>query len=1560
MKMRFGKRLRNLRLLTGMSQAALGEKVGCSQEFIGRIERGTSTPSFRLIENLAHALSTDPVNLFLPTDETDCDSLAPGPCHSLLSKVGSWKRNLITGELTVSPSFSALCGFPHSKDRDFQDFLRLVHPDDLPVANKAWESIYKGLCVYNISVRIIRPDGEVRRFLLSADVQLDDTGQPVAVEGPVADVTESLEMSRILSCRHNKLEDTLKEQAQTLSLNLKHLEQEIHSREMLEAGFRDLVDNMLEGLVRADAGGTIILANKAMALLAGYDSPQELIGMPMTALYPEPASREELLQALREHGVLRNLEFLLKRKDGSLIWTSANIKLVFDDAGNCLYTEGLLADISERKRAADEQRIHTEMNAYSPQDVSPAGHDHGCKDGSGQTHLAQDETVRSLLNATGDLVFFLDIEGRVLQCNDVLSRRFDLTPQQMVGRIVYDFFPHQVAQHRKRKVKEVFRSGEMLHFDDERGEKCISTTIYPVKDGQENVHKVLVIARDITQNRKALEALRQSEERFRSLFEHAGWSIFVHDLKGRFLDANPHACKALGYSREELLGMGVADIDPDLQERKDHELFWPVDTSEAIRIDARHRCKDGSIFLCEVTLRQVTMFGQRVILAMAQDVSLRKQAEHRAAIDRKRFEALYELSCMIDNSEGEIADAALEAIVAMTSSEVGYIYYMNEDETKLTLHAWSKNVMEQCSVPDPPKVYKVAATGLWGEAVRQRKPVITNDYESSPYRNGLPSGHVPISRHLNIPVFGTDGHIVAIAGVGNKQNEYEDADVRIMQLIMDGMWSVILRKRHKEILESRAAHYRALFDGNAMSLLLIDAVDGSIVDANASACEFYGWTRGQLRTKQIFEINTLSEEEILAVMERAARQNKRHFDFQHRLASGEVRDVEVFSAPIMLNGRKLLYSSVVDVTQIRDKERKLHLLFQASEDLICFASLDTAVFSRISPSFTRLLGYSETELTSRPFFDFIAPEDVAPTRDVIEKKLMAGEGVLDFEIRIICKDGSCRWVSWVANPIQERGLVIAVGRDMTMRRLAEAKVRESEERLNLALGIVNEGIWDWRVDTGEVHFNSVWYTMLGYEADEFPQEFATWQRLVHPDDLPDAEKVIEERLLQAQPYDIEFRMRAKSGEWRWIRARGQAVATDGSGQALRLLGTHMDITDLKQAQESLLRAKEAAEAANTSKSAFLANMSHEIRTPLNGLLGMLQLLQTSPLDDEQETYIQQAIQAGKRLTQLLSDVLDLAKVEAGKLQFVNENFNFRDTVTAVAHLFSPAARKKGLDLQVTIAPDIPALLCGDAARLQQILSNLVGNALKFTQKGHISLDAALLPQCIEGTCRVMISVVDTGIGIPDDTLEKLFQPFTQAEDSFRRQFQGAGLGLSICKRLAETMGGTIAVETQENVGTGIYLSIPLQQARAMESQLPETGMVAKVSELAILVAEDDTTSGMVAASLLKKMGHRVVVVQDGKQALEELKQDSFDVVLMDVQMPTMDGVEATRAVRQGDAGAMNMDIPIVAMTAYAMLGDKDSFFEAGMDAYIEKPVDSNKLSSVLGALRTNQETPFAH
>ena len=523
-------------------------------------------------------------------------------------------------------------------------------------------------------------------------------------------------------------------------------------------------------------------------------------------------------------------------------------------------------------------------------------------------------------------------------------------------------------------------------------------------------------------------------------------------------------------------------------------------------------------------------------------------------------------------------------------------------------------------------------------------------------------------------------------------------------------------------------------------------------------------------------------------------------------------------------------------------------------------------------------------------------------------------------------------------------------------RHGQSALRQSEERLSYVLAATGEGIWDWNIPADTVAHNEQWGRLVGLTEVPPSHPVAFFIERIHPEDREAVTARIGATLNGQGPYQSEHRLVGCDGRTTWVLDRGQVVERDPAGRPLRMVGSIADITGRKAAEAALLEAKTAAEAANLAKSRFLATMSHEIRTPLNGVLGMAQLLmQPQVTEAERLDFAAAILSCGETLLKLLNDILDLSKVEAGRLELEPTAFAPAELLTEVRALFGAAARAKGLRLEVEWSGAPGARYACDIHRLRQMLANLVGNAIKFTDLGEVRITAAELRR--EGT-RAMLdfAVSDTGIGIAKDRQTQLFQPFVQIDNSATRNYSGSGLGLSIVRNLAELMGGGVALDSEPGKGSCFRFRIPADLATADTGprgalhplRRPGSAPTAGPPAARILVVEDNFMNRKVIVKILERLGMEVAVAEDGQQALAAVTAgDPARLVLMDVQMPVMDGYTATQRIREWEQVAGRPRLPIVALTANAFEEDAERCLAAGMDDFLTKPVAFEDLRTVL-------------
>ncbi|WP_374344641.1 ATP-binding protein [Phenylobacterium sp.] len=561
-------------------------------------------------------------------------------------------------------------------------------------------------------------------------------------------------------------------------------------------------------------------------------------------------------------------------------------------------------------------------------------------------------------------------------------------------------------------------------------------------------------------------------------------------------------------------------------------------------------------------------------------------------------------------------------------------------------------------------------------------------------------------------------------------------------------------------------------------------------------------------------------------------------------------------------------------------------------------------------------------------------------------RCLAGETIRAPQFAYERPDGETGWLSAELTPWRdangEIGGILVGSHDISEMVEALRRSERSEERLTLALETADIHVYDIDYERGELFKAGLEQRFFGEEKTFEGLRDDIWST-IHPDDQPRAKAAWIRYLKHGEPYAPEYRIARADGAVVWVVSTCRLI-TNEAGEPVRLIGALQNITHRKEAERALVQAKDDAEAANRAKSTFLATMSHEIRTPLNGVLGMAQAMAAEGLPGPQRERLDVIRQSGETLLAILNDVLDLSKIEAGKLELEEAEFDMGELARGAHAAFSAVAGKKGLDFTLTVQPNAQGVYLGDSTRVRQILYNLVSNALKFTERGEVRV-------CVERTQDIVrISVADSGIGIARDRLQSLFQKFVQADASTTRRYGGTGLGLSICRELVQLMGGAIAVESVQGRGTTFRVSLPLEWISAPEAEaspaLQAVGEVTPV-QMRVLAAEDNEVNQLVLRTLLNQAGIEPVIVDSGRKAVEAWAEGEWDVILMDVQMPEMDGPTATSQIRARELVEGRRRTPIIALTANAMAHQIVEYRAAGMDGFVGKPIEVARLFAVI-------------
>ena len=683
---------------------------------------------------------------------------------------------------------------------------------------------------------------------------------------------------------------------------------------------------------------------------------------------------------------------------------------------------------------------------------------------------------------------------------------------------------------------------------------------------------------------------------------------------------------------------------------------------------------------------------------------------------------------------------------------------------------------------------------------------------------------------------------------------------------------------------------------------------------------------------------------------RALHQPYRDFRYRLRHPQGELwisnSGTPRFDARGNFRGYR---GATTDITALVSAEQQMHALLDGIPDCAWMTDPDGCYVS-VNRSQAEAHGLSVSALAGKRLAELLPPHLAAIDR-AEDEAAMAGTATLRFE-RIGSLHGS--WLEILKTPVRDAGGtvlgVIGIARDISERRQGEQALRQQSEYLQAAQTAARMIVTDWDISADKLSFNGnpVW---LRGPAPLDGSAYPLFREQVHPDDLAMFLAARNKAVETLQGSAPEFRLVRTDGEVLWIKSH-QTVYAAVDGKAARLMAVMQNITERKRGELALAEARDAAQAANRAKSQFLANMSHEIRTPMNGVLGMAALLLDESLTPVQRRRAEAIRSSGDALLKIIDDILDWSKIEAGKLVLESTPLDLRALAEQVRVLLEPACAAKGVAFECVIAPALPAFVRGDPLRVRQVLINLAGNAVKFTTQGSVQVSVGGA-RAGDDPATVHFDIVDTGRGIAAAAQAALFAPFIQADASITRGYGGSGLGLAISRQLVQAMGGRIGLESVSGQGSRFWFVLPMPAAGPSGLAANPDALAAAADGSAqlrfdahILLAEDNEINQEVARGALLKCGCRVTTVNNGREALDAIARESFDLVLMDCQMPELDGLAATRVIRQAEQGGAR-HLPVVALTANAFAADRDNCLAAGMDDYISKPFREGEIAAVL-------------
>ncbi len=1381
-------------------------------------------------------------------------------------------------------------------------------------------------------------------------------------------------------------------------------------------------------LVVDNRTGRIWDANAAALRVYGYNRA-EFLSLNIDEVSAQPEKTREAIAGRQTHTQLR----WHRKKDG----TAFPVEITrnhFVHRG-CQIHVAAVRDITERLRAEEQLRL----------------------------------TQFSIEHAS-DAVFWMDSQGRIVYVNAAACGSLERSPEELLSLSIPDIDPRFLNEAWSAFWEDVKLQGSRT-FETEHQTK--QGRVFPVEitanyvefDGKEYS---FAFARDITERKRQEEALRESERRYSLIFNQmvVGFALLeiIHDENGqpcdcRYLAANPAFETHSGLPRDTIVGRTIREVLPGL------EPFWietygnVATTGESVHFESYAQPLQRWF--------EVTAFrsGHGQLGVTFADITERKRAEEALSHERNLLRTL------IDNLPGYVYVKDTESRFVLANAQVAHLMGVAKSEDLLG------------KTDDDFLLGSLAARyrSEEREVMRSGQPMINREETSS--------GASDDTRCLlttNVPLRNALGEIVGLVGLGHDITEWKQFEEELfrsrqtLQTILDNIPQRVFWKDRNSV-----------FLGCNQPFATDAGLD--------HAAEIIGKTDFDLNWSGAADLYRADDNR---VMEQGSA--KLNFDEHSSNPSGTLRWLRTNKLPMRDREGNVvgIIGTYEDITErknaeqaLRDSEERFRSTFQNAG--IGMAVVDMQGHCvQCNAALVKMLGYDEVELSGMPFTEFTHPDD----RDLdwnLYQELLAGKRQrYEIEKRYRTKDGSVVWGSLTVSLVQgNKGApeyAVAMVQNITKRKQAEQALQSSEEKFRQLAENVREVFWMMSPAGDEMLYVSPAYEQVwGMTQDSLYQNPMSWAEAIHPDDMERAH-LLSARQRQGEKVESDYRIRTPEGLEKWIRDRAFPIR-DQSGQLIRVVGIAEDITERKRAEEAMRKAKEAAEDASRAKSEFLANMSHEIRTPMNGIMGMTQLVLDTELTPEQRDDLNVVQVSAAALLDVINDILDFSKIEAGKLDLERIEFKLKESVGSSIKTLSLRSSQKNLELVSHWDPAVPEVVLGDPGRLRQVLINLMGNAIKFTERGEIVVRVAKLSET-PGEIVLHFSVSDTGIGIAPEKLKSVFEPFAQADSSSTRRFGGTGLGLSICTQLVGLMGGRIWAESElgrgstfhftarlgahampslepvrtntaslrglpvlvvdedvsdrvmegilrgwemkptmvssaaeavaalnravsagepfaliavdthtpdpdgfallqqlkqapglgsapmvmltalglrgdasrcRDLGVSAYLTKPVSEAELLEAILQVLGLNAGNSaqphlitrhslrehkkHLRILVVEDNPVGRHLAVRLVEKQGHSTMTAASGREALSILEKEKFDLVLMDVQMPEMDGFEATAAIRREEART-GLHLPIIALTAHAMEGDRKRCLEAGMDDYLTKPLHLKDLFAALESM----------
>ncbi len=1002
------------------------------------------------------------------------------------------------------------------------------------------------------------------------------------------------------------------------------------------------------------------------------------------------------------------------------------------------------------------------------------------------------------------------------------------------------------------------------------------------------------------------KALFQKESLQRVLLENIAVGIIIIDPETRRIESiNSYAADLLGREKEDIIG------------RVCHQFICSAQVNNCLVCDKGQTIINSESIILKSnnsqiqvlkTVKKITLGKKMKLLESFVDLTTQKKAEEALEQTRVNYETFFNTIddfLFVLDMEGNIIHAN-----KTVTNRLGFTMDELFGKSVLTVH---------------PPDRRAEASRIVGE-------MLQGSAETCP-----------------VPIMTKKGDLIPV-------------ETKVSKGYWDGKPVIFGVTKDITLLKFSEEKFSRLFYLNPSACGLSDYETGKYIEVNDLFYQLFGFDQGEVIGRTVWELGILKEEDRSLILNNAdAQGNLKNFETQLIAKNGEVKHVLLSAENIIVQNKKYRFTVVHDITELKLAQeelkvsnKKLEAMILASPDGIGMISLEGKLLL-VSDKLAEIYGYSKDEKSSfigKSIFEYIHPSDHGLLKDNIRKLVTRSKDQRINEFTGIRKDKSPFYVDVNSTLLLDSDgkpeYILFVERDISERKKADEALWQATTRLTLATKAGKVGIWDFDVVNNNLIWDDQMFALYGVSREEFEGFYTSWLDAVHPDDSKRLNSEIEMALSGEKEYNTEFRIVLPDGSERNIRALA-TVERDKNNRPLRMLGTNWDITDQKRTEKALLNAKLEADSANRAKSEFLANMSHEIRTPMNAILGFSEALYHKLDSEQHRKMIKSVLNSGNLLMSLLNDILDLSKIEAGKLEITPRPVNLNQLIQEIILLFKEKASAKDLELNSSIAMNFPQTVMIDEIRIKQVLFNLIGNAIKFTHHGFIGISVDFIFNN-NASGLLTIEVEDSGIGIHESQQEVIFEAFRQQYGQSNREYGGTGLGLAISRRLVEKMKGTISLKSTVNKGSVFKLQFPdieFGSGDTFKGDQPEEKLNIKFEPALILVVDDVKSNIDAVEGLLFESGLEILRADNGEFALELLKHTLPALILLDIRMPGIDGMEVAKRIKTND---QLKHIPILAYTASVFKAeriDNSNFFNGQIFKPVGKRELFNKLSQFL-------------